>query len=82
MCHGVSRNYWFQVAIASLTAVSFLLVGFVRAFTESERLDIQRDHSQTSGLRASAARLVSDMNVQESAQESAVRLRSCLLEVA
>ena len=98
MCRGVSRNNQFLVAIAGLTALAIRVVGFVHAFTESERLDIQRDSSQTSGLGASAARLAGDVNVQESAiddylflanpqavswfEAALVRLRSCLLELA
>ena len=67
MRHGISRNNRFLVAIAGMTALAILLVGFAYAFTESERLDIQSDSQQTSDLWAAATRLAGDVNVQESA---------------
>ncbi len=67
MRHGISRNNRFLVAIAGITALAILLVGFAYAFTESERVDIEHDSSQTSDLWAAADRLASDVNVQESA---------------
>ena len=67
MRHGISRNNRFLVAIAGMTALAILLVGFAYAFTESERLDIQNDSQQTGDLWAAATRLASDVNVQESA---------------
>jgi diguanylate cyclase (GGDEF)-like protein len=67
MRHGISRSNRFLVAIAGMTALAILLVGFTYAFTESERLDIQRDSSQTSDLWAAADRLAGDVNAQESA---------------
>jgi len=50
-----------------MTALAILLVGFAYAFTESERLDIEHDSTQTSELWAATAGLASDVNVQESA---------------
>ena len=67
MRHGISRNNRFLVAIAGMTALAILLVGFAYAFTESERRDIQNDSQQTGDLWAAATRLASDVNVQESA---------------
>jgi diguanylate cyclase (GGDEF)-like protein len=67
MRHGISRSNRFLGAIAGMTALAILLVGFTYAFTESERLDIQRDSSQASDLWAAADRLASDVNAQESA---------------
>jgi diguanylate cyclase (GGDEF)-like protein len=67
MRHGISRNNRILVAIAGMTALAILLVGFTYAFTESERLDIAHDSQQTSDLWAAATRLASDVNAQESA---------------
>jgi diguanylate cyclase (GGDEF)-like protein len=67
MRHGISRNNRFLIAIAGLTALAILLVGSAYALTESERLDIQLDSSQTSDLWAAADRLAGDANAQESA---------------
>jgi diguanylate cyclase (GGDEF)-like protein len=64
MRYGISRNNRFLVPIAAMTIVAILLVGFVYAFTESERLDIQHDSRQTSDLWAAAARLAGDVNAQ------------------
>jgi diguanylate cyclase (GGDEF)-like protein len=60
----ISPNNRFLVPIAAMTIVAILLVGFVYAFTESERLDIQHDSRQTSDLWAAAARLAGDVNAQ------------------
>ena len=67
MRHGISRNSRFLVAIAGMTALAILVVGFAYAFTESERLDIQHDSRQTSDLWAATARLAGAVNAQESA---------------
>jgi diguanylate cyclase (GGDEF)-like protein len=67
MRHGISRNSRFLIAIAGMTALAILVVGFAYAFTESERLDIQHDSRQTSDLWAATARLAGDVNSQESA---------------
>jgi diguanylate cyclase (GGDEF)-like protein len=67
MRHGISRNNRFLVAIAGMTALAIIFVGFVYVFTESERLDIQHDSRQTSDLWAAAARLADDVNAQDSA---------------
>jgi diguanylate cyclase (GGDEF)-like protein len=67
MRHRISRSNRFLVAIAGMMALAILLVGFAYAFTESERLDIQRDSSQASDLWAAADRLAGDVNAQESA---------------
>ena len=64
MSPGIPRNNRFLVAIAGLTGLAILLVGFAYAFTESERLDIQHDSGQTSDLWAAAARLAGDVNAQ------------------
>ena len=63
----ISRSNRFLVASAAMTALAILLVGFAYAFTESERLDIEHDSTQTSELWAATAGLASDVNVQESA---------------
>jgi diguanylate cyclase (GGDEF)-like protein len=63
----MSLNNRFLVAIAGMTALAILLVGFAYAFTESERLDIQNDSRQTSDLWAAADRLAGEVNAQESA---------------
>jgi hypothetical protein len=42
----ISRSNRFLIAIAGMTAFAILIVGLTYAFTESERLDIQRDSSQ------------------------------------
>jgi hypothetical protein len=67
MRHGISRNNRFLVAIAGMTALAILLVGFAYAFTESERLDIAHDSQTTSDLWAASSRLAGDVNAQESA---------------
>jgi len=67
MRHGISRNSRFLVAIAGMTALAILVVGFAYAFTESERLDIQHDSRQTGDLWAATARLAGAVDSQESA---------------
>jgi diguanylate cyclase (GGDEF)-like protein len=67
MRNGISRNNRFLVAIAGMTALAIIFVGFVYAFTESERLDIQHDSRQASDLWAASTRLASDVNAQDSA---------------
>jgi diguanylate cyclase (GGDEF)-like protein len=67
MRHSISRNNRFLVAIAGMTALAIIFIGFAYAFTESERLDIQRDSRQTSDLWARAAQLADDVDAQDSA---------------
>jgi diguanylate cyclase (GGDEF)-like protein len=65
--HRISRNSRFLLAIAGMTTLAILFVGFAYAFTESERLDIQHDSRQISDLWAATARLAGDVNAQKSA---------------
>jgi diguanylate cyclase (GGDEF)-like protein len=67
MRHGISRNNRFLVAIAGMTALAIIFVGFAYAFTESERLDIQHDSRRASDLWARSAQLAADVNAQDSA---------------
>ena len=67
MRHGISRNNRFLVAIAGMTALAIIFVGFAYVFTESGRLDIQNDSRRTSDLWAASTRLAADVNAQVSA---------------